>query len=139
MKNTIAYVRCSSLTQNDGNSVAAQEACIEKYAHLHNMEVEKYYIDTDETDRSEYDQMIVDVQAGKVKAKAVLVKTMDRLHRDIMKAQVDANFFNSHNIRLIGIMDGIGEMPATETYSDIISQSIKSTFIKSAKELAGGE
>ncbi len=95
MEKAIAYVRYSFHIQNDANSVAAQTACIEEYAHLHNMEIEKYYIDTDKTDRSEYRQMLEDITTGKVKAKTILVKAIDRLHRNMTNALGDIVFLIS--------------------------------------------
>ncbi len=38
----LAYIRYSSHAQDEGNSVAAQSSCIEKYAEANGMEVENY-------------------------------------------------------------------------------------------------
>lgn len=95
MENVIVYVRYDSHAQDDANSVAAQTAYIEEYGRLHNMEIEKYYIDTDKTDRSEYRQMLEDITTKKVKAKTVLVKTIDRLHRNMTNALGDIVFLIS--------------------------------------------
>lgn len=46
MEKIIGYIRYSSHAQDDGNSVAAQTTCIEQYATAHDMEIEKFYIDT---------------------------------------------------------------------------------------------
>lgn len=137
MENVIVYVRYDSHAQDDANGVAAQTAYIEEYGRLHNMEIEKYYIDTDKTDRSEYRQMLEDITTKKVKAKTVLVKTIDRLHRNMTNALGDIVFFDKHNVRLIGIMDGIDTTAATENYSDLLSKNIRAGLMKSAKKLVG--
>ena len=67
MEKIIGYIRYSSHAQDDGNSVAAQTTCIEQYATAHDMEIEKFYIDTAKSgrfteNRPEYNRMKEEIQ-----------------------------------------------------------------------------
>ena len=90
----VAYVRYSSHAQDDGNSVAAQTSCAAEYAASHNMEIEHWYIDMAKTGRNterlEYQRMKQDIENGNVEGKIILVKAIDRLHRNIKDLLVDA-------------------------------------------------
>lgn len=151
MEQVIAYVRYSSHAQDDGNSVAAQISCITEYASLHNMEIENYYIDTAKsgrnTNRSYYKQMIEDITTGRAKSKTILVRAIDRLHRNAKNTLVDADFFEKHHIRLIGITDGIDtadvnyskfaltiKAAAAEDYSNLLSKNTRAALLESAKD-----
>ena len=106
-----AYVKCSNHTQDDRNNDTAQIACTSEYAESHNMEVEHWYIDKAKTGlntkRLEYQRMKQDIENGNVEGKIILVKTIDRLHRNIKDLLVDAEWFKKHDVRIIGITDGI--------------------------------
>lgn len=151
MEQVIAYVRYSSHAQDDGNSVAAQITCIDEYARLHNMEIENYYIDTAKsgrnTNRSYYKQMIEDISTGRTKARTILVRAIDRLHRNAKNTLVDTDFFEKHHIRLIGITDGIDtadknyskfaltiKAAAAEDYSNLLSKNTRAALLESAKD-----
>ena len=90
----VAYVRYSSHAQDDGNSVAAQIACISEYAESHNMEVEHWYIDKAKTGlntkRLEYQRMKQDIENGNVEGKIILVGAINRLHRNTRNLLLDA-------------------------------------------------
>ena len=74
----LAYIRYSSHVQDNGNSVAAQSCCIEKYAETNKMEIENYYIDMAKTGRNtnrpKYQQLKTDIENGNVKAKTIIAK-----------------------------------------------------------------
>lgn len=102
----LAYVRYSSHAQDDGNSVAAQTNCIEEYAKTHNMEMEQWYIDMAKTGRNtnrpEYQRMKHDIENGNVEAKVILVRALDRMHRNAKNQLVDAEWCEKQGIRIIG-------------------------------------
>lgn len=151
MEQVIAYVRYSSHAQDDGNSVAAQIQCITDYAEKHNMEIENWYIDTAKTGRNtnrpNYKQMIDDIKNDHVKARTVVVRAIDRLHRNTKNALIDTDFFEKNHIRLIGIIDGIDtadenyskfaltmKAAAAEDYSNLLSKNTRAALLESAKD-----
>lgn len=146
----VAYVRYSSHAQDDGNSVAAQTACISEYAESHNMEVEHWYIDMAKTGRNtkrpEYQRMKQDIENGIVEGKVILVRAIDRMHRNAKNQLVDADWCKKFGIRIIGITDGIdtdapnGKFAMTikaataEEYSDIIAINTRAGQLEAALE-----
>lgn len=79
MEKIIGYIRYSSHAQDDGNSVAAQTTCIEQYATAHDMEIEKFYMDTAKSgrfteNRPEYNRMKEEIQNGTIQAKTIVVE-----------------------------------------------------------------
>ena len=106
MEKIIGYIRYSSHAQDDGNSVAAQTTCIEQYATAHDMEIEKFYMDTAKSgrfteNRPEYNRMKEEIQNGTIQAKTIVVRALDRLHRNAAHQLEDLTFFEKQNIRLI--------------------------------------
>ena len=63
-----------------------RHCCIEKYAETNKMEIENYYIDMAKigrnTNRLKYQQLKTDIENGNVKAKNIIVRSLDRLHRN---------------------------------------------------------
>jgi len=61
-KRAVGYCRISTLMQVDNTSLKDQEDKIKMYAKLHNIEIDKIFIDKavsgKSTDRPEYDKMI---------------------------------------------------------------------------------
>ena len=61
-KRAVGYCRISTLMQVDNTSLKDQEDKIKMYAKLHNIEIDKMFIDKavsgKSTDRPEYDQII---------------------------------------------------------------------------------
>ncbi len=150
MDKVIGYVRYSSHAQDDGNSVASQIQCITDYAEKHNMEIENWYIDTAKTGRNinrpNYKQMIDDIKNNQVKARTILVRAIDRLHRNTKNTLIDTDFFEKHYIRLIGITDGIDtaddnyskfaltiKAAAAEDYSNLLSKNTRAALLECAK------
>ncbi len=106
----LGYIRYSSHSQDDGNSASAQMTTIENYAELHGMEIENYYIDMAKTGRNtnrpQYQKMIEDIKNGNVEAKAIIVRAVDRLHRNAKNQLADLVWFAENGIRFI-TADGI--------------------------------
>lgn len=100
MEKIIGYIRYSSHAQDDGNSVPAQTTCIEQYATAHDMEIEKFYIDTAKSgrfteNRPEYNRMKEEIQNGTVQAKTIVVRALDRLHRNAAHQLEDLTFLKN--------------------------------------------
>ena len=141
LKKVIAYIRYSSHAQDDGNSVPAQINCITDYAETHNMEIENYYIDTAKTGRNtkrpEYQKMKQDIENGNVEAKIILVRAIDRLHRNAKNQLEDVEWCEKYGIRIIGIIDGTDtadsnnkfiltiKAATAEEYSNTLSKTTK--------------
>lgn len=117
----VASIRYSSHNQDDGNSVSAQMMCIEKYCAEHNMVIENCYIDTAKTGRNtnrpQYQQMLKDLADGTVQAKTVIVRAIDRLHRNAKNQLQDLDWFEKNGIRFIAVHDGIDTFGNTSIHS----------------------
>ena len=76
----------SSVIDNFSNSPAAQMTCAENYTEAHQMTIEQIYHDYAKTGRNTnregYQQMKNDILSGKVQAKIVVIRALDRLHRN---------------------------------------------------------
>lgn len=151
MEKILAYVRYSSHNQDEGNSVAAQTTSIEKYAQEHNMEVENYYIDMAKTGRNsnrpEYQKMKQDIEESNVKAKTVICRAIDRLHRNAKNQLEDLEWFEKHDIRLITVVDGTDtkggsysklvttiKAAVAEDFSENLSKNTRAGLLECAKQ-----
>lgn len=146
----LAYIRYSSHNQDEGNSVAAQTTTIQNYADTHDMEIENYYIDTARTGRNtnrpEYKRMNEDVEKGNVSAKCIIVRAIDRLHRNTKNQLDDLEWFAEHGIRLISVTDGIDTETETskllttikaavaEDFSETLSKNTRAALLECAKQ-----
>lgn len=150
-KQVVAYIRYSSHAQDDGNSVAAQISCITEYAEHHSMEVIEFYIDMAKTGRNtkrnDYQRLIEDITTGQLQSNTVIVRALDRLHRNTKNGLIDVDVFEKHKIRLIAITDGIDtadgnyskfaltiKLAAAEDYSNLLSKNTRAALLECAKE-----
>lgn len=152
----LAYIRYSSHAQDEGYSVPAQMTCIEEYAKAHNMEIEQYYIDMAKTGRNtnrpEYQRMKKDVESGKVKAKTILSRNIDRMHRKTRNQLIDVDWYDDYGIRFICITDYIDtaikesrtlltlKAAMAEEYSNTLSRTTRAGQLvaaQSCKHLGG--
>ena len=146
----LAYIRYSSHNQDDGCSVAAQIACIDRYCSGNGMEVEEYYIDMAKTGRNtnrpEYKRMMADVQTGTVEARTIIFRDFDRHHRSLLNEAKDLEWCEKNNVRIISIQDGIDtaknpnkfeiymRAAMAEAFSEKLSQNTRSAMLTLAKE-----
>lgn len=146
----LAYMRYSSHNQDDGNSIASQTTTIENYAEANGMEIENYYIDTAKTGRNtnrpKYKRMIEDIKSGNFKAKCIIVRAIDRLHRNAKNQLDDLEWFAEHGIRLISVTDGIDTETETskllttikaavaEDFSETLSKNTRAALLECAKQ-----
>lgn len=147
----IGYVRYSSHAQDDGNSIAAQISTIEKYAADHNMEVEEFFIDTAKTGRNtnrpHYQEMKRKIENGELASKTIIVRALDRLHRNAKNQLDDLEWFDRHDIRLIAVNDGTDtkshdfsklaltvKAAVAEEFSDTLAKNTKAALNEVAKQ-----
>ena len=69
----------------------------------HDMEIEKFYIDTAKSgrfteNRPEYNRMKEEIQNGIVQAKTIVVRALDRLHRNAAHQLEDLTFFEKDRL-----------------------------------------
>lgn len=153
-KNTqlvLVYIRYSSHAQDNGNSPAAQMTCAENYVKAHQMSIEKIYTDYAKTgrniNRDGYQQMKEDLLSERVRAKVIIVRALDRLHRNAGNQINDLKWLEEHGIRLIAVNDGIDtassdyskfatvvKAAAAEETSDNISRNTRAALLESAKQ-----
>ncbi|WP_295219085.1 recombinase family protein [Ruminococcus sp.] len=153
-KNTqlvLVYIRYSSHAQDNGNSPAAQMTCAENYVKAHQMCIEKIYTDYAKTgrniNRDGYQQMKEDLLSERVRAKVIIVRALDRLHRNAGNQINDLKWLEEHGIRLIAVNDGIDtassdyskfatvvKAAAAEETSDNISRNTRAALLESAKQ-----
>ena len=115
----LVYIRYSSHAQDNGNSPAAQMTCAENYTEAHQMTIEQIYHDYAKTGRNTnregYQQMKNDILSGKVQARIVVVRALDRLHRNTGNQIEDLKWMEAHGIRLLAVNDSLDTAP--EDYS----------------------
>ena len=146
----LAYIRYSSHNQDEGNSVSLQIASIQAYADSHGMEIEAFYIDIAKTGRNtnrpQYQQMRDDIKNGKVEAKCIIVRAVDRLHRNAKNQLADLEWFADNGIRFISVTDGIDTETETskllttikaavaEDFSETLSKNTRAGMLECAKQ-----
>ena len=146
----IVYVRYSSHNQDDGNSIAAQITTIETYTKNHNMEIEVVYTDMAQTGRNtnrpEYHKMLEDIKEKRITSKCLIVRSLDRLHRNANNQLKDLEWFEQKGIRFIAIVDNIDTATQTskllttikaavaEDFSENLSKTTRSGMLECAKQ-----
>lgn len=147
----LVYIRYSSHAQDNGNSPAAQMTCAENYTEAHQMTIEQIYHDYAKTGRNTnregYQQMKNDILSGKVQAKIVVVRALNRLHRNTGNQIEDLKWMEAHGIRLIAVNDSIDtasedyskfativKAAAAEETSDNISKNTRAALLESARQ-----
>ena len=141
----------SSVIDNFSNSPAAQMTCAENYTEAHQMTIEQIYHDYAKTGRNTnregYQQMKNDILSGKVQARIVVVRALDRLHRNTGNQIEDLKWMEAHGIRLIAVNDSIDtasedyskfativKAAAAEETSDNISKNTRAALLESARQ-----
>ena len=147
----LVYIRYSSHAQDNGNSPAAQMTCAENYTEAHQLTIEQIYHDYAKTGRNTnwegYQQMKNDILSGKVQTKIVVVRALDRLHRNTGNQIEDLKWMESHGIRLIAVNDSVDtasedyskfvtivKAAAAEETSDNISKNTRAALLESARQ-----
>lgn len=150
MQKVLAYIRYSSHNQDEGNSLAAQTTTIENFVNSHKLEIERIYTDMAKTGRNtnrpEYQKMLEDIKDGNVEAKCIIVRAVDRLHRNAKNQLTDMEWFANNGIRFISVMDGIDTATETsklittikaavaEDFSETLSKNTRAGLLECAKQ-----
>nr|WP_319487776.1 recombinase family protein [uncultured Caproiciproducens sp.] len=148
---TALYCRLSQDDKQDGdsNSIVNQKKILKKYALEHGYKNYLFYIDDGFSgtnfNRPDFQRMISDVDAGKVKR--IIVKDMSRLGRDYLQVGMYTEImFPERDIHFIAVNDGVDSMQGDNEFTpfrNIINEwyakdtSKKIRAVKKAKGLAG--
>ena len=94
----------------ESNSIQNQKKILEKYALEHGYTNFKFYVDDGISgttfNRSGFQQMIADIEAGLVKR--VIIKDMSRFGRDYLQVGMYTEImFPEHDIHFIAVNDGV--------------------------------
>lgn len=138
------YMRVSTEKQvKEGDSIAAQQSALERYAKEKGYAIYDKYIDDGisgtKADRDEYQRMLSDIRSGKIDL--VLVTKLDRIHRGLKNFLAMQEIMEKHNCKwlaiwepmydsttpqgkmIINVMVSLGQFEAENT-----SQRIKQVF-----------
>lgn len=109
---TALYCRLSQddKMKGDSNSIVNQKRILQKYALEHGYTNIRFYIDDGISgttfNRPDFQQMIADVEAGKVKR--VIIKDMSRFGRDYLQVGMYTEImFPEHDVHFIAVNDGV--------------------------------
>ena len=109
---TALYCRLSRDDElsGDSNSIKNQKAILKKYADDHGFCNPQFYVDDGISgttfDRPDFNRMIADVEAGKIKT--IIIKDMSRIGRDYLKVGYYTEIvFPEADVRFIAINNGI--------------------------------
>ena len=88
-----------------------------------------------------------EIQNGTIQAKTIVVRALDRLHRNAAHQLEDLTFFEKQNIRLIAVTDGTDtasksynklittvKAAVAEEYSETLSKNTRAAQLESAKQ-----
>lgn len=144
MKRAALYMRVSTEKQvKEGDSIAAQQSALERYAKDKGYAIYDEYIDDGisgtKADRDEYQRMLSDIRSGGIDL--VLVTKLDRIHRGLKNFLAMQEIMEKHNCKwlaiwepmydsttpqgkmIINVMVSLGQFEAENT-----SQRIKQVF-----------
>lgn len=106
-KRAVGYCRISTLMQVDNTSLKDQEDKIKMYAKLHNIEIDKIFIDKavsgKSTDRPEYDNMMDYIKTNDVDM--IMVYKNDRIHRSLYNLLAMIYDIQEYNVALVSITE----------------------------------
>ncbi|MGV3148491.1 recombinase family protein, partial [Streptococcus orisratti] len=106
------YTRVSTTMPVEGFSLDAQEATIQQYANASDIETVKTYQDAGNSGktmlgRTEFMNMILDIEAEKDKVDYVLLFILSRLGRNAADTLKSLAIMDSHGVNLICVDDGL--------------------------------
>lgn len=122
-----AYIRYSSVMQDDGFSVEYQISEINDFLQHRNMELSKTHIDKAQTatkvaGREEFHQLVRDVKENLVDV--IVVYKMSRMFRNSEESEYYRRIFRKHNVKIISVTENIDD----ETSSGRLTTSILSNI-----------
>ncbi|MGL5715649.1 MAG: recombinase family protein [Paraclostridium sp.] len=106
-KRAVGYCRISTLMQVDNTSLKDQEDKIKMYCKLHNIEIDRMFIDKavsgKSTDRPEYDKMINYVKENEIDM--IVVYKNDRLHRSLYNLLAMIYEMQEYDVALVSVTE----------------------------------
>lgn len=106
-KRAVGYCRISTLMQVDNTSLKDQEDKIRMYCKLHDIEVNKIFIDKavsgKSTDRPEYYEMMKYVKENDIDM--IVVFKNDRIHRSLYNLLAMIYELQEHNVALVSVTE----------------------------------
>lgn len=142
-----AYIRYSTVNQDDGFSIEYQVSEIDQYLKKHGMVLEKTHIDQAQTatkvaGRDEFFALIEDVKKGLVDA--IIVYKMNRLFRNSLESHKYRKLFRDHKVKIISVTQHIDEETSegrfmTSTLANVdqyLAESTSDHVISSMREMA---
>lgn len=106
----VALIRVSTLDQKKGYSLDAQKTIIDEYADEKRLFISDYYMEvksawSEKSNRKEYERLLKDIKANKVKA--IIVWKSDRLTRRNDDNEMILKLLIEYRVKLISITEGI--------------------------------
>ncbi|MFR5749479.1 MAG: recombinase family protein, partial [Thomasclavelia spiroformis] len=106
-KRAVGYCRISTLMQVDNTSLKDQEDKIRMYAKLHDIVIDKIFIDKavsgKSTDRPEYDKMMDYVKSNDIDM--IIVYKNDRIHRSLYNLLAMIYELQRHEVALVSVTE----------------------------------
>lgn len=116
IKTAVGYTRVSTDRQVDGVSHEVQEKAIKDYAARHGIALKKIYWDggysAKTAKRPELQQMLADIEDGKIETDAIIVYNLSRISRDLMSFSAEiAPTLVKHGVELRSTCEEINSTP----------------------------
>ena len=106
-KRAVGYCRISTIMQVDNTSLKDQENKIKMYCKLHNIDIDKMFIDKavsgKSTDRPEYDNMISHVKENNIDM--IVVYKNDRIHRSLYNLLAMIYELQEYEVALVSVTE----------------------------------
>ena len=106
-KRAVGYCRISTLMQVDNTSLKDQEDKIRMYCKLHNIDIDKIFIDKavsgKSTDRPEYDKMMDYVKKNNIDM--IVVYKNDRIHRSLYNLLAMIYELQEYEVNLVSVTE----------------------------------
>lgn len=144
-----AYLRYSTVLQDDGFSIEYQASEINDFLERKGMELQKSHIDkaqsgTKVAGREEFHALVRDVKEGLVDV--IVVYKMSRMFRNSEESEYYRRIFRKHGVRLISVTENIDDETSTgrlttsilsnidQYQADVISDHVRAGLREMAKQ-----
>ena len=143
MIKAVAYLRVSSKSQEDNNSLAIQEKKIRAYAEAKDLDIVKVYKDVSSgsnTDRPEYKAMMDNLISGNSTIESVISYKIDRVHRSQINFLRMIEKLEALNISVITVTENINTSdPIGKLIFDVLSMFAEFERKQTSKRVKEGK